>query len=214
MQIPRASLMTLAVLAAATAAPAFAQDGSTAASKRFAVVGGFAHEEPTGNGTLDGARTEFDGSGAPTLSASYFVTDNIAIEGWGALDGFSHRVVRQGDGKVASVDAQPYALSGQYHFGQAGSTVRPFVGLGYYQSNISNETPDGSARYEGQHIGIGTPKGAMATLGVDLNFTPNVFARADARYMNGGSDIEVDGVKSGEANLDPVVIGVGVGARF
>lgn len=215
LHVPRVlSIAVAALVGGIIATPAFAQDSGTASGKHFAIVGGFAHEEPTGHGTLDGGKIDFDGDAAPTLSASYYINDNIAIEGWGALDGFSHRVVRQGDGKIATVDAQPYALSGQYHFGQADNTVRPFVGLGYYQSNISNETPEGSDRYSGQHIGVTTPKGAIATVGVDLNFTPKVFARADARYMKGGSDIAVDGVKSGEANIDPLVIGVGVGARF
>lgn len=208
------SLAVATLVGGIVATPAFAQDNSTASGKHFSIVGGVAHQEPTGDGKLDGKDIDFDGSGSTTLSASYYINDNIAIEGWGALDGFSHRVVRQGDGKVATVDVQPYALSGQYHFGEADNTVRPFAGLGYYQSNINNETSEGSDRYSGQHIGVTTPKGAMATAGVDLNFTPKVFARVDARYMDGGSDIAVDGVKSGEANLDPLVIGLGVGARF
>ncbi len=208
------SIALAAAVGSIVAAPAFAQDGGTAAGKHFAIVGGFAHQEPTGSSDLDGRKTDFDGNGAPTLSASYYINDNIAIEGWGALEGFDHRVVRKGDGKVASVQAQPYALSGQYHFGTAGSTVRPFVGLGYYQSNIHDESAASTGPYAGERIGMSTPRGAMATVGVDLDFTPNVFARADARYMDGSSDIAVDGVKSGTANLDPLVLGVGVGARF
>ena len=54
----------------------------------------------------------------------------------------------------------------------------------------------------------------MATVGVDLNFTPNVFARADARYLHGGADVEVNGVEAGDADLNPVILEVGVGARF
>lgn len=208
------SIALAAAVGGLVAAPAFAQDSGTASGKHFAIVGGFAHEEPTGSSKLDGQDTDFDGNGAPTLSASYYINDNIAIEGWGALGSFDHRVVRNGDGKVASVEAQPYALSGQYHFGNADSMVRPFVGLGYYQSNISNESAASTGPYAGKRIGMTTPKGAIGTVGMDLNFTPNVFARVDARYMDGGSDIAVDGVKSGDANLDPVVLGVGVGARF
>lgn len=215
MLTPRVLSIAIAALAAGiVATPAFAQDGNTASGKHFTIVGGFAHEEPTGNGVLDGNKTKFDGDGSPTLSASYNINDNISIEGWSAIDGFEHRVVREGDGKVATIKAQPYALSGQYHFGQADNTVRPFVGLGYYESNISDETAAATGPYAGQRIGATTAKGAIATVGVDLNFTPNVFARADARYMDGGSDISVDGVKSGNTSLDPVVIGVGVGARF
>jgi outer membrane protein len=209
------SVLGVAIVASLAAAPAFAQDAGTSTSgKRFAIVGGYAHEEPTGNASLNGSDADFDGSGAPTLGASYYINDNIAIEGWGAADKFSHRVRTGADGKVATVEAQPYALSGQYHFRDAASTVRPFVGLGYYQSNFSDEDQDNQGPYADNHIGIESPEGPMATIGVDLNFNEHVFARADARYLHGSSDIAVDGNKVGEADMDPVVIGVGVGARF
>lgn len=209
-----AAALAIALAGGMAAAPAFAQDASGTSGKRFAIVGGYAHQEPTGNGTIDGSEAEFAGTAAPTLGASYFITDNIAIEGWGALDKFDHRVTTAANGKVATVSSQPYALSAQYHFRDSAATVRPFVGLGYFQSNISDEDQDNVGPYADNHIGMSTPEGPMATVGVDLNFTPNVFARADARYLHGSSDIAVDGVPAGNADLNPVIIGVGVGARF
>ena len=209
------SALGIAIAGSFAAAPAFAQDAGTSASgKHFAIVGGYAHQEPTGNGDINGSETEFAGSGAATLGASYYINDNIAIEGWGAITKFDHRVTTAADGKIGTVSSQPYALSAQYHFRDAGATVRPFVGLGYFQSNISDEDQDDIGPYADNHIGVSTPKGAMGTVGVDLNFTPNVFARADARFLKGSSDIAVDGSKVGEADMDPVVIGVGIGARF
>ena len=209
--------LTLALLGTLAITPAaFAQDASTdtASGKRFAVVGGYALSEPTRNPEIDGARTQLDGDGAGTLSASYYINDNIAVEAWGAADKFSHRV-RDGEGqKLGSVEAQPYAVSGQYHFRQADSTVRPFVGLGYYEQNFDGETAEPSGALAGQRIGVETAKGAMATAGVDLNINPTWFARADVRYLQGDSDVKLDGVKAGEAELDPVIVGVGVGARF
>lgn len=208
------SALGLAIATGLAAAPAFAQDADTASGKHFSVVGGYAHQEPTGNGDINGSEAEFDGSGAATLGASYYINDNIAIEGWGAINKFDHRVTTAADGKIGTVSSQPYALSAQYHFREADATVRPFVGLGYFQSNISDEDQDNVGPYADNHIGVSTPKGAIGTVGVDLNFTPNVFARADARFLKGSSDIAVDGSKVGEADMDPVVIGVGVGARF
>ena len=196
------------------AAPAFAQEATGAAGKHFAIVGGIAHQEPTGNGTIAGSEAEFAGSGAATLGASYYINDNIAIEGWGAATKFDHRVTTAADGKVATVSSQPYALSAQYHFRDGNSTVRPFVGLGYFQSNISKEDQDNIGPYADNHIGMTTPEGPMATVGVDLNFTPHMFARADVRYLHGSSDIAVDGVEVGDAELNPVIVGIGVGARF
>src|SRR5690606_38756622 len=91
--------LTLALLAIAPAA-AFAQDApdpyatqTTAdGAKRFAVVGGYSLSEPTRNPQLGDSRAQLDGDGAATLSASYYVTDNIAVEAWGAVDKFGHRV--------------------------------------------------------------------------------------------------------------------------
>lgn len=223
--------LTLALMGALAIAPAaaFAQDvpqdaassttsadssyNDTASGKRFAVVGGYALAEPTRNPSIAGARSQVDGDGAATLSASYYINDNIAVEAWGAADKFGHRV-RTASGKVASVDAQPYAVSGQYHFGQAGKIVRPFVGLGYYESNYSGETAEPSDALAGQRIGVETAKGAMATAGVDLNITPTWFARADVRYLQGKSDVKLAGIDAGEGELNPVVVGVGFGARF
>ena len=206
--------LTLALLGALAIAPAaaFAQDG-TASGKRFAVVGGYALSEPTRNPTIAGARSELNGDGAATLSASYYINDNIAIEAWGAADKFGHRV-RTDSGKVASVDAQPYALSGQYHVGGADRIVRPFVGLGYYESNYSGETAEPRGALAGRRIGVETAKGAMATAGIDVNISPTWFARADVRYLQGKSDVKVNGINAGEAELNPVVVGVGFGARF
>ncbi|MBC7990472.1 MAG: OmpW family protein [Luteimonas sp.] len=207
--------LTLA-LAVVTAVPAaFAQDATadSASGKRVSVVGGYALAEPTRNPSIAGTRANVDGDGAATLGISYNINDNIAVEAWGAADKFGHRV-RTADGKVASVDAQPYAVSGQYHFGNADKIVRPFVGLGYYESNYDGEKAEPTGALAGQRIGVETVKGGMATAGVDVNISPTWFARADARYLQGSSDVKVDGVKAGEAELNPVVLGVGIGARF
>ena len=202
-----------AALALAVAPAAFAQDTTassidTAAGKRVSIVGGYAMTEPTRNPEIAGTRTEFDGEGAPTLGVTYHVNDNIGIEAWGA-DKLGQRV-NAGGQKVGSVEAQPYSLSGQYRFGEADNIVRPFVGLGYHQTNYSGET----ATAAGERVGIETAKGGVATVGVDVNINPTWFARADARYFQADSDVRIDGVKAGDAKLDPVVLGVGVGARF
>ena len=215
--IPAAALAqdTTASDGASTDSAAASTDAhaGTASGKRFAVVGGYALSEPTRNPSIAGNRAQVDGDGVATLSASYYVNDNIAVEAWGAADKLGHRVNTAG-GKAASVDAQPYALSGQYHFGAADRTVRPFVGLGYYEANYDGETAEPTGPLAGQRIGVETAKGAMATVGVDLNINPTWFARADVRYMQGKSDVKLDGIDAGEAELNPVVLGIGIGARF
>ena len=208
------SIRTLTIaLASLIAMPALAQDATTdttsdAASKRFAVVGGAAVLKPDRD---PAPGLKIDGDVAPVISASWYATPNIAVELWGAADKFNHRVRADGAGKIGTVDQQPIALSGQYHFGTADQVMRPFVGLGYYESNFSNETIGA----DGAHVGLETAEGAIATAGVDFNINQTWFARADARYMKGDAGVRVAGQGTGEElTIDPWVVGVGIGARF
>ncbi|MGY1458675.1 MULTISPECIES: OmpW/AlkL family protein [unclassified Luteimonas] len=202
---PIASILVPAALAIAIAPSAFAQD--SAADKRVSVVAGYSMVEPTRNPEIAGTRTEFDGEGTPTLGVTYHITDNWGVEAW-AADSYGQRI-NAGGGKVGSAKAQPYSLSGQYRFGTPDSTLRPFVGLGYHETNYDSES-----LASGDRLGMETATGAVATVGLDVNITPTWFARADARYFQADSDVEINGVKAGDAKLDPVVLGVGVGARF
>ena len=213
--MPSLKKLSLALISAIAFAPAaFAQDAATdssgtdtASGKRIAIVGGGAILEPDSNPTPG---LDIDGASAPTLSASWYVNDNVAIELWGAADKFNHRV-RGPEGKIGTVEQQPLAISGQYHFRDADAVMRPFVGLGYYESNFSNE--DISAG--GPHVGLSTAKGAIATAGMDFNINSRWFARTDVRYMKGDTDVNVAGAGTGDQlKLDPFTVGVGLGARF
>ena len=206
--------LSLAIAAAfALPAPtAFAQDQDasttdTGAHKRISVVGSYNILKPKSDAFGDDPKRGLKGGGLPTASVAYHVTDNIAVEAWGAVDKAEHKVV--GTGVGGQVKAQPYGVSGQYHFGQTGQAIRPYVGLGYYESNISDEKDP-----NGQHFGMSTPKGAMGTVGADFNINERWFTRAEARYMKGDSDVTRGGQKVGEATVDPWTVGVGVGARF
>ncbi len=211
-------IMSFAVLGALALSPAaFAQDAGaapadTASGKRFAVVGGVTLLQPK-SGPATGI-DKVDGGPAPTLSASYYFNDNVAVELWGAADKFDHRVRTSGGAKAGTVEQQPLALSAQYHFGAADNVFRPFVGAGYYESNFSNEKIDGLAA-GGDHVGLRTAKGAIGTVGVDMNINSTWFVRADARYMHARPELSVAGSGTGEKlKLDPWTVGFGIGARF
>ncbi|MBB6365234.1 MULTISPECIES: OmpW family outer membrane protein [Xanthomonas] len=204
-------ILSLAVVSALAFAPAaFAQDADTASGKHFSVVGSATLLDPH---SKPAAGLDVDGGPAPTISASWLIDDNWAVELWGAADKFNHRVKADGIGKVGTVEQQPIALSGQYHFGQADNVFRPFVGVGYYESNFSNEKLAGLDA--DQHISLDTAKGAIGTVGVDMNINSTWFARADARYMHSRPELKVAGEGTGEdLKLDPWLFSFGVGARF
>ena len=214
------------LISAALAPAAFAQSPSTtverpagtdavaanetASGKHFAVVGGIALLQPK-NDAVKGVSQKTDGGSAPTISLSYYVNDNWAVELWGAADKFDHTVKGPAGTRIGTLQQQPIALSGQYHFGQADNVFRPFVGAGYYESNFSNE----DLASDIGHIGVKTAKGAIGTVGVDMNINSTWFARADARYMHSRPELTVNGEGTGDkAKLDPWTVGFGIGARF
>lgn len=181
-----------------------------AAFKRWSVVGSWTLMKPSSR-PLDHSDLDFDGDSAPTISASFFATPNIAVELWGAADKFTNDV-SDSAGKFGSVKQLPLAISGQYHFGTPDKVFRPFVGVGYYQSNFSNEQ---LGSVPGTHIGVADAKGAIGTIGLDMNITPNWFARVDARYLDGSPELQINGKGTGEdLDLNPWTVGIGVGARF
>lgn len=211
--------ITLALAAAMAFAPAaFAQDGGSSDYNRFAVVGGFSMIQPRNN-PIEGSDIYVEGSTAPTLSFSWYATENIAIELWGAVDKVDYDL-HNANGKFGGISQQPVALSGQYHFGRADSSIRPFVGLGYFQSKISNVKSSDPA-ISTELVDFESQKGGIATFGADFNINSNWFIRLDARYMKGSSEIR-NFVEHGEANpngkrdvnLDPWAIGFGIGGRF
>jgi outer membrane protein len=204
-------------LAVAVTPAAFAQDDTSTtdtAAHRFNVVGGYAHMVPKSDpGTLAGTPADLDGNGAPTLSGSWFVNDNVAVELWGAAGKFEHGV-NLANGARGNFKSQPIAVSGQYHFGTPQQAIRPYVGLGYYQANIDEEHFDATVA-GADHVGLDSPNGPIASVGADFNITDRWFARADARYMQGDAEAKIAGnVPAGELALDPWVVGVGIGTRF
>ncbi len=203
-------ILTLALLPALAVSPAFARDTtdtSTAAGKRFAVVGSYTHLDPKSD-VAPGLKA--DGGAAPTISASWYATDNLAVELWGAVDKFNHRVRADGIGKIGTVE-QPLALSGQWHFGQPENVFRPFVGLGYYESNFSNEDIAGVARTWA--CAMPTARSARSAW-ISTSLRP-WFARTDVRYMHARPEVRVAGEGTGkDLKLDPWTVGIGLGARF
>ena len=219
------SILSLAAVSALAFAPAaFAQDATaqkdiyghsvsndTASGKHWAVVGGVTGLRNKDN-PASGVK-KVDSDVAATISASYFIDDNWAVELWGAVDKFDGRVHNDA-GRIGSFDQRPVALSGQYHFGQADDIFRPFVGVGYYVSDFSNENLDALSP-SGNHVSLDKAKGVIGTAGVDMNINSTWFARVDARYLRANPDVRVaDEGSDGSLKLDPWVLGVGLGARF
>lgn len=195
----RSVLLTTCLLAFAAPA-AFAADDTDASRKRIGVTAGF---------------TVSDSGPTPTASFSYLFNDNWTAEVWGTADKLQQKMRLRSGARAGKFTHQPVALSVQYHFGNADSVFRPFLGVGGFMTS----------QYEGQLTVPAVPNvtgfkgkrntGYMGTAGVDMNINETWFARADARVLY-GSDIrlETEGAPVQLIKVSRPIVGFSVGARF
>jgi len=210
----RTSTLLLAALVAAAALPAAAQ------SKGDWTLGIGVHnvDPKSDNGSLDATAlalgplppTEVGNSVRPTITAEYFIADNLGIEVLAALP-FHHDIEVRGVGKVGSTKHLPPVVSLQYHFANASKTT-PFVGVGVnYTTFFSEETTGALA---GTELKLGNSWGLAAHVGLDFAISERSAIRIDARWADIDSDVSVNGIKVGTANIDPLVYGAAWVMKF
>ncbi len=170
------------------------------------------------NGNLDATAlglgplppTEVDGSVRPTITAEYFIRDNLGIEVLAALP-FQHDISIRGVGKVGSTKQLPPVVSLQYHFAN-GSQVTPFVGVGLNYTTFFSEDTTGALA--GTRLELEDSWGLAAHLGLDFAIGERSALRVDARWADIATDVKVNGIKLGKADIDPLVYGVAYVRRF
>jgi len=143
----------------------------------------------------------------PELDISYFFTPNIAAE---LILTYPQKldVSVSGLGNIGSFKALPPTLTAQYHFLPTNS-ISPYVGAGINYTNISSQNLDGGA-VTLEHKSFG---GALQA-GVDFKIDKSWSINFDLKKVWISSDVYVEGTKVSNAQLDPLLVGVGVGYRF
>jgi outer membrane protein len=157
----------------------------------------------------------------PDVDITYFFTDNIAAE----LVFFAyaqHDVEAKGtivdDVDLGSFDLIPPILAAQYHF-MPQSAFRPYAGAGLSYIWIPNEDPGSETkvnvtevRYDDGVIGY------ALQAGFDYFFNDNWCINFDVKKIWVEVDVEVDvedvGTAKTTVDVDPLLVGIGVGYRF
>ena len=214
-----AALAMLAVSAGLPAAPAFAEAGDLLVRFRGIAVA------PTGESggvlpTFPGGSLEAKTSVTPEFDFTYFVTDTIAaelilatsrhqIEGQGALAGV---------GNAADVWLLPPTLTLQYHFNPNGE-FRPYVGAGINYTVFYNESANRNLANAVGNVTVDATNslGWAVQAGMDYDLGGNWVLNLDAKYIHLDTNVKLTtgaGVQRTELDLNPLVIGLGVGYRF
>lgn len=151
------------------------------------------------NGTLP---LSIGSSTRPTVAIEYFVRDRIGIELLAAAP-FRHDLDIADLGRIGSTQHLPPTLSLQYHFAPQ-ARVAPFLGAGLNYTTFFEEETRGALA--GAKLALGDSWGLALHAGIDIRAGRGKL-RLDARWMDIESDVRLDGVKLGAAQIDPLVYG-------
>ena len=172
----------------------------------------------------DGATIDVDSATTLDIDISYFFTNNFAVE---LLLDFpaSHDITGDGSingiGKIGEVAPLPPALIAQYHF-MPQNNIRPYAGAGLgYVFFLNEETTDTLTNAVGATstgLDVDDTFYTVIQAGVDFDINQNWYWNLDAKYMfiNSTAVIQVNGADTAKVDfdLDPLVLGVGIGTRF
>jgi len=150
----------------------------------------------------------------PEVDFSYFITDNIALELIAATT--KHDVDVEGstlgaDVNLADVAILPPTLTVQYHF-MPSNRFSPYLGAGLnYTFFYDEEAAGGAVTSVDFENGIGYALQA----GMDIAIGGNWSANVDVKKIFLNTDVKVNGgAINADVDLDPWVVGIGIGYRF
>ncbi len=140
----------------------------------------------------------------PEVDFTYFLTPNIGVEL--ILATARHEVTLNG-ASLGKVNHLPPTLTLQYHFMPSGM-VKPYVGAGLNYTRFYNVDLAPGLTLDSNSFG-----GALQA-GVDIKVTENGYINLDVKKIWIGTEVQANGVKLTDLDIDPVVWGIGYGFRF
>jgi outer membrane protein len=214
-------MVTMAALLAGVAAPAQAAAGDFLV--RLRVIDVIPNE--SGGGIQPAFPNEPVGvNNAVTgeVDFTYMATKNIGFELIAATT--KHSIVGTTGttgsiGKLADTWVLPPTLTVQYHFNADGH-VRPYVGAGINYTIFYSSKPSAGleAAVGPTHVGLSDSVNFAAQAGVDFDIGKNLFLNFDVKYIKLPTTAYVNttaaGMQTVNVDIDPLVVGVGVGFRF
>lgn len=162
-------------------------------------------------GTI-GGDVEIGKSFIPELDFTYYFTENIAAE---LILGTTNHDVKAvntalGDVNLGDVWLLPPTLTLQYHFNI--NDFKPYVGAGVNYTIFYNADPGAVVDVDYEN-GFGY----ALQLGFDYDLDDTWFLNVDAKYVGLSTDVSVNaGIATvpAEVDINPLLIGFGVGMRF
>ena len=153
------------------------------------------------------ADVSIDTSVVPEFDITYFFTPNLAVEL--ILGTTPHDVkVTNPNVDLGSVWLLPPTLTLQYHFAPEGR-IRPYIGAGVnYTIFYGKDEPSGTT------VDYDNAFGWALQAGVDIPIDEHWSLNADVKQVFLSTDVTVNGAIKADVDINPTLIGIGVGYRF
>lgn len=143
----------------------------------------------------------------PEIDFTYFVTDNIALELIAATT--RHTVSHSTGVDLGSVRLLPPTLTLQYH-PLPKARLSPYAGIGVNYTIFYDENSGAFS-----NIDYDNSFGFALQAGIDYAITGPWSVNLDVKKIFLGTDVKIqDGAVNAEVDLDPWIVGFGVGFRF
>jgi outer membrane protein len=221
MSTQKGKLLLAALLASAVATPAMAAAGDTYVRVRGILV---APNEKSGGvlPALPDEQVKVDNAVVPEVDVTHMVTDNIGFELIAATSKHSVSGVTGTTGsigKLASTWVLPPTLTAQYHF-MPEAKVRPYLGAGLNYTLFYSEKASSAfeAAAGNTNVHLKSSFGWAAQAGVDIDLNSKMFLNLDIKYIDIRTTARLTtedlGTQRVKVDLNPIVVGVGVGFRL
>ena len=147
----------------------------------------------------------------PEVDISYFLTPQIAVEL--VLTYPQKQTIRSNGTDIGSLKHLPPTLTAQYHFTSFGA-FKPYVGAGLNYTRFSSVRFDPAVQTARQPSLSKNNVGLVVQVGFDYEFIKNTYFNVDAKKVQIRTDVSSAGTEVGTFEVDPWLIGVGIGRRF
>lgn len=147
----------------------------------------------------------------PGVDISYFLTPQIAVEL--VLTYPQKQTIRSNGTDIGSLKHLPPTLTAQYHFTSFGA-FKPYVGAGLNYTRFSSVRFDPAVQTARQPSLSKNNVGLVVQVGFDYEFIKNTYFNVDAKKVQIRTDVSSAGTEVGTFEVDPWLIGVGIGRRF
>ena len=203
--------VALGMMMAGMAAPAHAEFQGKSAGDimvRARVIGVIPDESAS---TTIGGDVNVSDDWVPEVDFTYFVTDNIALELIAATT--KHDVSHKPTGiDLGEVSLLPPTLTLQYHF-MPKERFSPYVGAGLNYTFFYDEPP--AAGSPVPSIDYENSVGYALQAGIDYAVADQWYLNVDVKKIFLSTDVSMNGgAIRADVDLDPWVVGFGVGYRF